>query len=338
MEENNESKLEEFKSMLEDFKSSINSYTYIYNKQIHILYQLSNRNNINKLSELLQDEIILKYIIDTYQNNPFYVDGKKKYYLIITGYILGAKINGPKKLGLMVFNPYIYNKTINKLDKKGEQLYKFKTTYLYNSYLSSVFKIKSKKNLNEVLLEDTIKKINYYLNNVNISNKNFIKQNKSKKKEKVDAKNKENVDAKPGYNLNSKKNFPELTSTTTINTKVVKSQNTGVNLSNENKSGTVNRPSRSSEKSSKSKIDKYLKIINTEIKSIDNKRNKVQHNEEYTNTIRKLHKLRGKNFNKKEQKFTLKNLEKLKRELTALKKFNLKKNINNLLEVEKKKS
>ena len=149
-------------SYLLDFQKQIS----VTNKDYYVIYQLDNDNNVNELSELLENPYIVNYIINRTYEQPFYINTNKQgnpytrenglfvvpdktWWLMITGFKYGAKKNSPRKLGLVAYDPYYQNPP------------NFITNIFYDSFIfNSMMYHNLGFNINNIVMIE-----NYYLQN-----------------------------------------------------------------------------------------------------------------------------------------------------------------------------
>ena len=148
-------------SYLHDFQGQIAKT----NKDYYIIYELSNRDNVNELSELLENPYIVNYIINISYQQPFYrrqdtpyinetgllIVPDKTWYLMITGFKYGARKNSPRKLGLVVYDPFHQNPP------------NFISNIFYDSFsFNSMMYANLGFHINNIVMNE-----NYYLQNYN---------------------------------------------------------------------------------------------------------------------------------------------------------------------------
>ena len=120
--------VEEIKVFIKKLQNQIKNNIKKNIKYNYVVLNL--QKNVNKLTELLENNDVIKYIINNFNYyNPIFKDKdneKNTWYLIISGFKYGAKKNSPRELGL------IAHKKIFNIDNF---IIKFKTKLLYSSIL-----------------------------------------------------------------------------------------------------------------------------------------------------------------------------------------------------------
>jgi len=115
--------VEEIKVFIRQLKKQIKKN--LNNNNNYVLLKLKER-NVNKLSELLQNEDVLKHIIDKFNKDTGYIDEKDNYWrLCITGFKHGAEKNSIRKIGLLMY--------------KNGKTFNFKSAIFYNSAFFSKY-------------------------------------------------------------------------------------------------------------------------------------------------------------------------------------------------------
>jgi hypothetical protein len=257
-------------------------------------------NDIEWLTKLLIRPEVLSYLIHHYKEIPIdthIVQGHEcNYYLGISGFLNEGKKKNPRNIGLFVWTPCNTDHIL--------------ITYPFFNFGLPIKNEEAQGSVNRVIhmMLEFLK--NKYYNNKN--RKNFFEKFVYKRR-------------------SSSKSYGNINNASTTNESSVSRGSSRKSSKSDNETSRSSRSSgkssKSKEEKSNSKIDKYLKTINTAIESFSKS---VNQNKEYTNTILKLHKLRGRNINK--EQFKKKNYEILKTQLTALQGLN-NKNVNRILKV-----
>ena len=161
---------------LKELKNQINENPLLS----YVILTLHNDNEVNELSNLLTEKNTIKYILNNFHTEKYIIDDKyDSWSLCITGFKFGAKINSPRKIGLLAY--------------RANVLFNFKTFIFYNS--ESYSKYNTEPIQRDVIVNNIINNVQSYLeNNTNFnSNFNYIKPAKKQPKKITNKKQPEKI-------------------------------------------------------------------------------------------------------------------------------------------------